>query len=135
MVRIILVTIRRLQEEHTPKEPAKRVRRGQFIKFRLLLEDKYKSHWPVEKYADALGLTPARLNRICHAITEKTAGLLIQDRLTLEAQRLLIYTNATSSMVASELGFHDPAYFARFFKRRTGLSPIEFRKQRAREVT
>ncbi|MEJ2037048.1 MAG: helix-turn-helix domain-containing protein, partial [Maritimibacter sp.] len=66
-------------------------------------------------------------------VTGKTAGALIQDRLTLEAQRLLTYTNASAAMVASELGFQDPAYFARFFKRRTGLSPIGFRNEQTRE--
>ncbi len=134
MVRIILLTVRRLEEEHRPEEPGKRARHGQFARFRQLLEDNYKSHWPVESYADALGIPPARLNRICRSTTEKTAGALIQDRLTLEAQRLLIYTNATASMVAAELGFQDPAYFARFFKRRTGLSPIAFRKEQGQEA-
>lgn len=134
MVRIILLTIRRGQEEHRPETPGPRARHWQFQRFRELLEAHYKEHWPVETYADALGMPPARLNRICRGATEKTAGALIQDRLTLEAQRLLIYTNATASMVAAELGFQDPAYFARFFKRRTRLSPIGFRNEQGQEA-
>ncbi|MEJ1990285.1 MAG: helix-turn-helix domain-containing protein [Maritimibacter sp.] len=134
MLRIILLTIRRLQEEHVPKAPANRARHGQFQRFRSLMEAHYKAHWPVEAYAGELGMPPARLNRICRTVTGKTAGALIQDRLTLEAQRLLTYTNASAAMVASELGFQDPAYFARFFKRRTGLSPIGFRNEQTREA-
>jgi AraC family transcriptional activator of pobA len=49
---------------------------------------------------------------------------------TLEAQRHLIYTSATIEMVAYELGFGDPGYFCRFFRRRTGMTPSEFRRER-----
>ena len=72
------------------------------------------------------------MREICQGMTGKSAGTLVQDRLVLEAQRLLIYTNATSSMVAYELGFKDPSYFSRFFKRRTGLSPMAFRNEQER---
>jgi AraC family transcriptional activator of pobA len=41
----------------------------------------------------------------------------------------LVYTNLTIKTVAETLGFTDPAYFTRFFKRQSGLSPKEFRQQ------
>jgi AraC family transcriptional activator of pobA len=41
----------------------------------------------------------------------------------------LVYTNLTIKTVAETLGFSDPAYFTRFFKRQAGLSPKEFRQQ------
>jgi AraC family transcriptional activator of pobA len=47
----------------------------------------------------------------------------------LEAKRNLVYTNLTIKTVAETLGFSDPAYFTRFFKRQAGLSPKEFRQQ------
>jgi AraC family transcriptional activator of pobA len=130
MIRIILVTVRRWQDENeAPVGTGTRKRRESFVKFRQLLESRYKAHWTVEHYADELGLSAARLNRLCRAVAGRPAGSLIQDRLILEAQRLLVYTNATSSMVADELGFQDPAYFSRFFKRRTGVSPMAFRSE------
>jgi AraC family transcriptional activator of pobA len=47
-----------------------------------------------------------------------------QDRLALEAQRMLIYSSAPVSLIAYELCFSDPAYFfSRFFKRRIGTTP------------
>lgn len=134
MIQIILVEIGRRQQDTTPPETSRQKRHALFQKFREMLEQEYKSHWPVEDYADRLGLTPPRLNRLCRSMTGKTAGTLIQDRLTLEAQRLLIYTNATATMVAFEIGFKDPAYFSRFFKRRTGLSPVEFRTAQANTI-
>jgi len=49
----------------------------------------------------------------------------------LAAKRNLVYTSMTVSVVSHTLGFSDPAYFTRFFKREVGVSPKEFRRQAA----
>ena len=95
-----------------------------------LIEQHYREQWAATDYAEALHTTTMSLSRTCQAIAGSSVKQLQQDRLLLEAQRLLIYTSATASMVAYELGFKDPAYFSRFFKRRTGLSPQAFRTKR-----
>lgn len=95
-----------------------------------LIEQHYREHWTAKEYAQALHTTTMSLSRTCQALGSKSVNDLLQDRLLLEAQRMLIYTSATSSKVAYELGFKDPAYFSRFFKRRTGLSPKAFRASR-----
>jgi AraC family transcriptional activator of pobA len=53
---------------------------------------------------------------------------VVHRRLTLEAQRLLRYTNATAAQVSAELGFDDPSYFSRFYLRMTGRRPAEDRR-------
>jgi AraC family transcriptional activator of pobA len=100
-----------------------------FTRFVVLVEAHYRHHWPVSRYANCLGLTPERLNRLTRAETGQGALDLIQERLTREACRRLTYIAAPISKLAFELGFKDPAYFCRFFKRRTGLSPREHRRQ------
>lgn len=95
-----------------------------------LIEKHYREHQPCQFYADILCTTPIGLNRACRAISGKSVVDLIQDRLALEAQRLLIYSSAPVSLIAYELGFSDPAYFSRFFKRRVGTSPSAFRENR-----
>lgn len=101
--------------------------RETFQRFVQLVEDKYRARWSVKDYAEALALSPARLNRLCLAFAGKGTQEIIHARLTLEAQRLLTYTSATSAMVAYEIGFQDPAYFTRFFRKRTGKTPSCFR--------
>lgn len=133
LIRTILMTVRRQMDSQMIQPDSLDQKHQIFSRFRRLLEDHYREHWPVADYADNLALSQARLNRLCKSFTASGAGDLIQSRLVVEAQRLLIYTSATSSMIAYDLGFQDPAYFSRFFKRRTGLSPSRFRNQKMAE--
>lgn len=98
-----------------------------FTRFVVLLEAHYLEHWPVSRYAAQLGLTPERLNRLAQAQAGRNALALIHERLGREACRRLVHVAAPISRLAFELGFEDPAYFCRFFKRRTGLSPRDYR--------
>ncbi|WP_088281337.1 helix-turn-helix domain-containing protein [Ideonella sp. A 288] len=108
------------------------VGRGQqllFTRFLELVEAHYAEHWPMARYASRLGLTPERLNRLARAESARSALDLVHDRVAREACRRLVYIAAPISQVAFELGYDDPAYFCRFFKRRLGVSPREFRLQ------
>ena len=66
---------------------------------------------------------------IAQTLAGKTALRLIHERLLLEARRELIYTTRPISTIADSLGFADPGYFTRFFKRLSGLSPKDFRRR------
>lgn len=95
--------------------------------FRRLVDEHYTEHWPVSRYAERLMVTESRLNRLCSKRYGHTAFAILQDRLLLEARRRLIYTGVPVSQLAYELGFSDPPYFCRFFKKQTGLAPSAFR--------
>jgi len=99
-----------------------------FTRFLALVEEKFLAHWPLERYASRLGLSTARLNRLVRAQSGRSALELVHERLTREACRRLVYIAAPAASLASELGFEDPAYFSRFFKRRTGQSPHRWRQ-------
>jgi AraC family transcriptional activator of pobA len=89
---------------------------------------RYKEQWQVGQYAEALRVTPTRLNRLCLKLSGKSAFDMTQDRLMLEACRKLTYVPAGMASIAYELGFQDPAYFSRLFKKRIGVTPKEFRR-------
>lgn len=99
-----------------------------FTRFLLLVEQHFLEHWPLERYASRLGLSTQRLNRLVRAESGRSALELVHERLTREACRRLVYIAAPAASLAAELGFDDPAYFSRFFKRRTGLSPQHYRQ-------
>ncbi len=98
-----------------------------FARFMLLVESHFMDHWPLERYASRLGMSTTRLNRLVRAEAGRSALQCIHDRLTREACRRLAYVAAPASRLAVDLGFDDPAYFNRFFKRQTGMTPLRWR--------
>jgi AraC family transcriptional activator of pobA len=99
-----------------------------FTRFLLLVEQHFLDHWTLSGYAARLGLSVPRLNRLARAASGRSALELVHQRLTREACRRLVYIAAPAANLAAELGFDDPAYFSRFFRRRTGMSPQQFRQ-------
>ncbi len=78
-------------------------------------------------YAGELGVTPNHLNRVVKSETGRSAGEWIENaRLTL-ARTLLHDPDIPISEVSYRLGFEDPAYFSRFFRKLVGMSPTDFR--------
>jgi AraC family transcriptional regulator, transcriptional activator of pobA len=125
---VLLLVARQLSAE--PQAGGARGHADLFARFRALVEAHFIEHWPVPRYAAALNVTESRLNRLCRALAGRSAFDVVQDRLLLEARRKLCYIAAPVSQLAYELGFADPAYFCRFFKKRTGIAPSTFRRQR-----
>lgn len=129
LVRAVLLLVGRRHALVSGRTPSERVRAELFARFRAMVDERIGEQWGVPAYADALGITESRLNRLCRKLAGRSALEVVQDRLLLEARRRLIYIEAPVSMLAYELGFKDPAYFCRFFKKRTGLPPAEFRRR------
>jgi AraC family transcriptional activator of pobA len=98
-------------------------------RFRQLIEAHYLEHWPVSRYAGELALSESSLNRLCRGLAGGTAFEVVQQRLALEARRRLTYVAGPVAMIAAELGFKDPAYFCRFFRKHAGVSPTAFRRR------
>jgi AraC family transcriptional activator of pobA len=84
--------------------------------------------WSVSAHARRIGVTPGHLTEAVKAATGRTAAQLLREARIREAQRFLLRTDLTVRQVATRVGFADPAYFCRFFRRETGLSPGGFRR-------
>jgi AraC family transcriptional activator of pobA len=95
--------------------------------FRDAVEAHYLDHWSVARYASELGVSESTLNRVVRRVTGGSAFELTQERLELEARRRLRFSGTPVHQLASELGFVDASYFARFVRRRTGRTPSDHR--------
>jgi AraC family transcriptional activator of pobA len=96
--------------------------------FRALLEKNYRNHWSVKQYAEAMHTSVSSLNRLCNETVGSPAKSIIQERLVVEAKRTLTYTRMNLEQTAYRLGFKDPTYFSRSFKKLCGMSPGTYRK-------
>jgi AraC family transcriptional regulator, transcriptional activator of pobA len=90
--------------------------------------EKHFARWhQVQKYADALNVTPGYLNEVIKTSIGQSAKEYIQSRLILEARRMSLFTTLSNKEIGYSLGFNDPAHFSRFFKSQAGMSLQEFR--------
>lgn len=108
---------------------------GLLCRYRAELEQHFRTQKGMDFYADRLGVTPQRLTQACRARTGRTGSELLHERLIVEAKRHLVYMARSVAEVGYELGFEDPAYFSRFFSRRVGMAPGEYRRTRQQEKT
>ncbi|WP_085585539.1 helix-turn-helix domain-containing protein [Thalassospira mesophila] len=103
-------------------------------RFLHVLETHFREHWNVANYATALATSEKRLASATLRATGKPPLHLIHDRVIHEACLRLEQSPLAVAQIAYGLGFRDPAYFSRFFKRYTAMAPGAWRRQkRARQ--
>ena len=97
------------------------------MSFLKLLADHFKEERSVQFYANALYVTPKHLTKTVKELTTKTCGEFIDEMVIAEAKILLDDLSYSVGQVADHLHFSDQFFFSKFFKRRTGLSPKEYK--------
>ncbi|MDI9332933.1 MAG: helix-turn-helix domain-containing protein [Cytophagales bacterium] len=104
-------------------------RKAQVVeRFKTMVNEHFKTTQSVDGYAQRLGVSAGQLTRLTQEILEQSALAVIHARLLFEAQRELIYTPDSIKQIAARVGFHDAAYFSRFFRKQTGQTPRDYRK-------
>ncbi len=111
-----------------------RSERGQdmhlFLQFCDMVEAHFRDHLTLVDYARRLSITEARLNDLCRRMANQPSKEIVHARLAREARRLLRFTSVPVGEISYQLGFADPAYFSRFFTKRVGQNPSQFRAAR-----
>jgi AraC-like DNA-binding protein len=132
-VRAYIALALALAARHYPTQPASAgpgLAQRQIRQFGALLNQHYRTKRSVREYANLLHLTPNYLNALCQRVLGQTASDLVHARVVLEAQRLLTHSGLAVAQVADKLGFEDPSYFGRYFRKYAGQSPEAYRQQR-----
>jgi len=96
--------------------------------FNFLVEKHFKELHTVGEYATLLNKSPKTLSNLFKKSNSKTPLQTIQERIILESERMLVHTDFTVSEIGYELGFRDIQSYSRFFKKKKGLSPLEFKR-------
>jgi AraC-like DNA-binding protein len=105
-----------------------------FTNFKDAIESHYRNTHKVADYARILSVTSDHLNKYIKALTGKSAKEFIQERVILEAKRILLFTEESNKEISYKLGFEEPAHFSNFFKKHTLSTPGQFR-QKSRSIT
>ena len=124
LLSVLLLRIGRTEAEG----PASGDSDGIAARFAAEVERGFAQTRRVTDYAHQLGYSVRTLTRASTAATGLSAREVVDARITLEAKRLLAYTDLAASAVGRRLGFSEPTNFGKFFLRRTGLTPAAFRR-------
>jgi len=128
MLKRLIIIVTRLGKKQYLKEPALTEDKLDVLrKFNLMVENNYRKAHTVQFYADQLYKSPKTLANYFALYNHKSPLTVIQDRIILEAKRLLMYTDKSAKEIAYDLGYDDASYFSNFFKKQTGYAPSDFR--------
>jgi AraC-like DNA-binding protein len=100
-----------------------------FKNFLRILEENFRRPAGVEFYAQKLFMTSRNLNIVCNNIMQQSVSEIIENRKLTEAKNLLITTGKTVSEISYELGYNEKSYFSNVFRKKTGQTPGEFRRE------
>ncbi|GAA3962946.1 helix-turn-helix domain-containing protein [Mucilaginibacter dorajii] len=125
--RLIIYVTRLAKVGYAPVKKLQDERFHIIRKFNLMVEANFKSEHSVSFYAEQLCKSPKTLSNLFAIFNQKTPSQIIQERITVEAKRLLCYTDRSVKHITFELGFEDVSYFSNFFKKNAGASPSDFR--------
>jgi AraC family transcriptional regulator, transcriptional activator of pobA len=106
-----------------------------FKNFLKILEENFRRPLGVEFYAEKLFMTSRNLNNICRNIMQQSVSEIIESRKLIEAKNLLVSTGKTISEISFELGYNEKSYFTNVFKKKSGLTPGEFREEMRRLIS
>lgn len=99
------------------------------LQFQNLLESSFLVERSVQFYAGELALGLDSFSRKVKKELGKSPSQLIQDRVVLEAKKMLHLTYLSIKEIAAKLQFEDEFYFSRYFKKNVGISPSGFRER------
>jgi AraC-like DNA-binding protein len=119
--------------EHNLQHPLQNTNLAQrelLHRLKQLIEKYFRQEHQAAFYAQTLRTDIKKLNNICRASTGLTVFELLQERLITESKILLQTTVQSVKEISYDLGFNDPAFFGRFFKKHTGVTPADFRLAR-----
>lgn len=120
---IELLRLKDMRVEASATNPGRQL----YSKFRKLVEERFMKHLPISSYAEELNISSGHLNDTIKKICGKSVREVIQQRMILEARRMLYHSTHSVKEIAFMLHYDDPSYFIRFFRQHSGETPQEFR--------
>ena len=128
LLHLLLVRAGRMHAECHP--PRSVTRAAQVMRqFRLAVEQHFREWHQVEPYARLLEISPNHLHDLVREQSGHAAGEIIRERRLLDAKRLLLHSDLDISEIGYHLGFKDPSYFGRFFRKAACRTPAQFREE------
>lgn len=128
--RLLILSTRLYREQRTPNS-LEQSSLDLIRAFNYLVETHFKELKTVAEYANELNKSPKTIANYFSKFADKTPLQFIQERVMLEARRLICFSDKPIKEIAYELGYEDIQSFSRFFKKNEGVSPTEYKENYA----
>lgn len=129
MLKRLLIKATRLIGDTTTKQNLSNSQAEIIRKYHILVENNFREKHQVTDYAEMLYKSPKTLSNLFKKNNNQSPLKIINDRIVLEAKRLLIFSNKTAEQISYELGYKEAGHFSKFFKSQTGLPPVTFKEK------
>ena len=123
---LFIEELRLFQSQSDPKDLTQT--QSIWAQFNTILEEKFKIEHRVSFYASYLNVSTRKLGEIVRYYTGKCVSEVIDDRLIVEARRMILISDLSIKEIGFELGFAEHSYFTKVFKKLTGITPTEFKQ-------
>ncbi len=130
MLKRLLILSTRIYKSQTGLDKFEMEDQNIVRQYNFLIEQHFKTHHTVSEYAKLLYKSPKTLSNLFAQLGKKPPLYYVQNRIMLEAKRLLHYTDKSITEIAYELGYEDVQSFSRFFKKQQGMSPVGYKKEK-----
>lgn len=127
--RLLSLSIGSLQENNSQPSSYPTNAQKNFKRFELMLETSLDVRLTLGEYADKIGISKRQLERWIRQYHNMTFSEYIKQRRFNIAQKLLSDSSYTLKEVADAIGYDNVSYFCSLFKKATGVTPFEYRKQ------
>lgn len=128
MARFIIKSTRLLKAKEGISDAPKSAKVDLLREFNFLVEQHFKTEHSVAFYAEKLFRSPKTLSNN-FAKLNRSPLQIIHNRIVLETQRQLVYTDKTAKEIAYDIGFEDASHLSRLFKKATSMSPSDYKKR------
>jgi AraC-like DNA-binding protein len=130
LLKRLLIQSTRMVKNELPQPTIPNAQLNVIREYNILVEKHFREYHHVKDYANLMFKSPKTLSNLFPKFSNKTPSMVINDRILLEARRLLLYSDLSTNEIATELGYKDPGHFSKFFKKHEGLSPSVFKKSK-----
>ena len=134
LLKRLLIMSTRIMSNRLPDKSISKAQIDIVRQFNILVEKHFREYHKVKDYANLLFKSPKTLSNLFLMYNDKSPLMMINERILLEAKRLLLYSDKSSNEIAVELGYKDGGHFSKFFKKHIGITPILFRKSKLEEI-
>lgn len=128
LLELLIQIERQIGREHRPKNAYLNTEMEMAMQF---FNDHYSSEINIEEYAVSRGMSVSWFIRSFKQYAHTTPMQYLVERRMTNAQVLLETTNYNITEIAALVGYDNPLYFSRIFKKQKGMSPSEYRKESA----